>query len=128
MVGINLSEWAIRHKSLTLYFMVVTLIAGIYAYVNLGRNEDPPFTIKVMVVQTFWPGATQDETMQQVTDRIEKKLQELPYLDYLKSYTTAGKSTIFVSLLDNSPKEEISSVWYQVRKKLATSRTRSLKV
>lgn len=118
MAGINLSEWAIRHKSLTLYFMVVTLIAGTYAYVHMGRNEDPPFTIRVMVVQTLWPGATQDETMQQVTDRIEKKLQEIPYLDYLKSYTTAGKSTIFVSLLDSSPKEEILPVWYQVRKKV----------
>jgi len=118
MVGVNLSEWAIRHKSLTIYLMVVTLIAGVYAYVNLGRNEDPPFTIRVMVVQTLWPGATQDETMQQVTDRIEKKLEEIPYLDYLKSYTTAGKSTIFVALLDSSPKEEVSSVWYQVRKKV----------
>lgn len=118
MAGVNLSEWAIRHKALTIYLMVVTLIAGTYAYVNLGRNEDPPFTIRVMVVQTLWPGATQDETMQQVTDRIEKKLQEIPYLDYLKSYTTAGKSTIFVSLLDSSPKEEIPSIWYQVRRKV----------
>lgn len=118
MAGINLSEWAIRHKSLTLYLMVVTLIAGAYAYVNLGRNEDPPFTIRVMVVQTLWPGATQDETMQQVTDRIEKKLQEIPYLDYLKSYTTAGKSTIFVSLVDSSPNDEIPAIWYQVRKKV----------
>ena len=118
MAGVNLSEWAIRHKALTIYLMVVTLIAGAYAYVNLGQNEDPPFTIRVMVVQTLWPGATQDETMQQVTDRIEKKLQEIPYLDYLKSYTTAGKSTIFVSLLDSSPKEEVASVWYQVRKKV----------
>jgi multidrug efflux pump len=118
MAGVNLSEWAIRHKSLTIYLMVVTLIAGAYAYVNLGRNEDPPFTIRVMVVQTLWPGATQDETMQQVTDRIEKKLQEIPYLDFLKSYTTAGKSTIFVSLLDSSPKEEVPAVWYQVRKKV----------
>ncbi|MBS0152419.1 MAG: efflux RND transporter permease subunit [Nitrospira sp.] len=118
MAGVNLSEWAIRHKSLTIYLMVVTLIAGAYAYVNLGRNEDPPFTIRVMVVQTLWPGATQDETMQQVTDRIEKKLQEIPHLDFLKSYTTAGKSTIFVSLLDSSPKEEVPSVWYQVRKKV----------
>ncbi|MBS0166834.1 MAG: efflux RND transporter permease subunit [Nitrospira sp.] len=118
MAGVNLSEWAIRHKALTIYFMVVTLIAGAYAYVSLGRNEDPPFTIRVMVVQTLWPGATQDETMQQVTDRIEKKLEEIAYLDYLKSYTTAGKSTIFVSLLDSSPKEEVPSVWYQVRKKV----------
>ena len=70
MAGVNLSEWAIRHRALTIYLMVVTLIAGAYAYMNLGRNEDPPFTIRVMVVQTLWPGATQDETMQQVTDRI----------------------------------------------------------
>ena len=118
MAGFNLSEWAIRHKSLTLYFMVVTLLAGAYAYVNLGRNEDPPFTIRVMVVQTLWPGATQDETMQQVTDRIEKKLQEIPHLDYIKSYTTAGKSTIFVALLDSAPKEDVPDGWYQVRKKV----------
>ena len=119
MPGINLSERAIRHKALTLYFMAVILVTGIYAYLHLGRNEDPPFTIRVMVVQTLWPGATQDETMRQVTDRIEKKLQEIPYLDYLKSYTTAGKSTIFVTLLDSSPKEDIPDIWYQVRKKVA---------
>ncbi|MBH0203327.1 MAG: efflux RND transporter permease subunit [Nitrospira sp.] len=118
MAGLNLSEWAIRHKSLMLYFMAVIIVIGIYAYVHLGRNEDPPFTIRVMVVQTLWPGATQDETMQQVTDRIEKKLQEIPYLDHLKSYTTAGKSTIFVTLLDSSPKQDISDIWYQVRKKV----------
>jgi len=118
VAGTNLSEWAIRHKSLTTYFMAVLLVAGTYAYAHLGSNEDPPFTIKVMVVQTLWPGATQDETMRQVTDRIEKKLQETPYLDYLKSYTTAGKSTIFVTLLDSSPKNEIPDIWYQVRKKV----------
>jgi multidrug efflux pump len=118
VAGVNLSEWAIRHKSLTIYFMAVLLVAGTYAYTHLGSNEDPPFTIKVMVVQTLWPGATQDETMKQVTDRIEKKLQETPHLDYLKSYTTAGKSTIFVTLLDSSPKQEIPDIWYQVRKKV----------
>lgn len=118
MAGVNLSEWAIRHKSLTIYFMAVILVAGTYAYVHLGSNEDPPFTIRVMVVQTLWPGATQDETMRQVTDRIEKKLQEIPHLDYLKSYTTAGKSTIFVTVLDGAPKEEIPEIWYQVRKKV----------
>ena len=91
---------------------------GTYAYVHLGSNEDPPFTIRVMVVQTLWPGATQDETMRQVTDRIEKKLEETPHLDYLKSYTTAGKSTIFVTLLDSSSKQEVPDIWYQVRKKV----------
>ena len=118
MKGVNLSEWAIRHKSLILYFMAICLLAGIHTYLHLGRNEDPTFTIKTMVVQTLWPGATQDETMQQVTDRIEKKLQETPHLDYLKSYTVAGKSTIFVTLLDSTPKNEVPDIWYQVRKKV----------
>lgn len=118
MADVNLSEWAIRHKPLTIYFMALILIAGTYAYLHLGSNEDPPFTIRVMVVQTLWPGAIQDETMRQVTERIEKKLQEIPHLDYLKSYTTAGKSTIFVTLLDSAPKEEIPEIWYQVRKKV----------
>ncbi|TKB78431.1 MAG: efflux RND transporter permease subunit [Nitrospira sp.] len=118
VAGTNLSEWAIRHKSLTIYFMAMILVAGTYAYMHLGSNEDPPFTIRVMVVQTLWPGATQDETMRQVTDRIEKKLQETPHLDYLKSYTTAGKSTIFVTLLDSSSTQEVPDIWYQVRKKV----------
>jgi multidrug efflux pump len=118
VAGTNLSEWAIRHKTLTIYFMAVVLVTGAYAYMHLGSNEDPPFTIRVMVVQTLWPGATQDETMRQVTDRIEKKLQETPHLDYLKSYTTAGKSTIFVTLLDSSPKQDVPDIWYQVRKKV----------
>ena len=77
MKGFNLTEWAIRHKALSIYFMLVCLVAGVLAYLHLGRNEDPEFTVKTMVVQTLWPGATQEETMQQVTDRIEKKLQEL---------------------------------------------------
>lgn len=118
MKSLNLSEWAIRHKPLVVYFMLMSVVAGCYAYLHLGRNEDPEFTIKTMVVQTMWPGATQEETMQQVTDRIEKKLQETPYLDYLKSYTTAGKSTVFVTLRDTIAKKEVADVWYQVRKKI----------
>ena len=86
MKGINLSEWAIRHKSLTIYFMLMSMVAGVGAYLSLGRNEDPEFTVKTMVVQTHWPGATQKETMQQVTDRIEKKLQETPNLYYLRLF------------------------------------------
>ncbi len=114
----NLSELAILHKPLTIYFMLLIVLVGGAAYFNLGRNEDPEFTIKTMVVQTVWPGATQNEMMQQVTDRIEKKLQETPYLDYLKSYTTAGQSTVFVTLQDTISKQEVSNVWYQVRKKI----------
>lgn len=118
MTGPNLSELAIRHRSLTIYFMLIGIVAGIYAYLHLGRNEDPAFTVKVMVVQTVWPGATQDETMRQVTDRIEKKLQELPQLDYVKSYTTAGKSTVFITLREDAPKEQVKPLWLQARNKI----------
>ena len=122
MNGINLSEWAIRHKSLIIYCMLMCIVAGAGSYLHLGRNEDPAFTIKTMVVQTLWPGATQAETLQQVTDRIEKKLQETPYLDYLKSYTTAGQSTVFLTLRDSVPKKEVPEIWYQVRKKIGDIR------
>jgi multidrug efflux pump len=117
-VGVNLTEWAIRHKALSIYFMLVSVVVGVFAYQHLGRNEDPEFTIKTMVVHTEWPGATQEETMQQITDRIEKKLQDTPNLYYLKSYTTAGKSTIFVYLLESTPKKAVPDLWYQVRKKV----------
>lgn len=121
-VGLNLTEWAIRHKSLAIYFMLVSMVAGVSAYLHLGRNEDPEFTVKTMVVHTEWPGATQEETMQQITDRIEKKLQDTPNLYYLKSYTTAGASTIFVYLLESTPKKTVPDLWYQVRKKVGDIR------
>ena len=122
MKGFNLTEWAIRHKSLVIYFMLICMVAGISAYQKLGRNEDPEFTVKTMVVHTEWPGATQEETVQQVTDRIEKKLQDTPNLYYLKSYTTAGQSTIFVYLLESTPKKDVPDLWYQVRKKVGDIR------
>ncbi|HPA18638.1 MAG TPA: efflux RND transporter permease subunit [Verrucomicrobiae bacterium] len=122
MNGINLSEWAIRHKSLAIYFMLMSVVAGVSAYRHLGRNEDPEFTVKTMVVQTLWPGATQEETVQQVTDRIEKKLQDTPNLYYLKSYTIAGQSTVFVYLLESTPKQDVPDLWYQVRKKVGDIR------
>jgi len=118
MKGLNLTEWAIRHKSLVIYFMLVSMVAGVFAYLHLGRNEDPEFTVKTMVVHTEWPGATEEETMQQITDRIEKKLQDTPNLYYLKSYTTPGASTIFVYLLESTPKKTVPDLWYQVRKKV----------
>ena len=92
MKNFNLSRWALDHKSLVVYFMLAIAVAGLLDYFRLGREEDPPFTIKTMVVKTLWPGATTLETVQQVTDRIEKKLEELPNLDYLKSYTKPGES------------------------------------
>ena len=122
MKGFNLTELAIRHKALSIYFMIVCLVAGVSAYLHLGRNEDPEFTVKTMVVVTLWPGATQDETMQQVTDRIEKKLQDTPNLYYLKSYTVAGTSTVFVYLLESTPKKDVPDLWYQVRKKVGDIR------
>ena len=94
MKTFNLSRWALEHKSFVVYLMLVVALAGILEYRRLGRDEDPPFTIKTMVVKTLWPGATTLEMMQQVTDRIEKKLEELPNIDYLKSYTKPGESVV----------------------------------
>jgi len=118
MARINLSEWAIQHRSLVLFFMILVVVSGIRAYFHLGRNEDPVFTIKTMVVHAYLPGATIEETINQLTDRLEKKLQETPSLDYVKSYTLAGQTTIFVNLLTSTEKEDIPGIWYQVRKKI----------
>lgn len=114
----NLSEWALRHQSFVWYLMFVGVLMGIFSYFNLGREEDPSFTIKTMVIQTRWPGATQDETLYQVTDRIEKKLEELDSLDYTKSYTRPGESTVYVNLRDTTKAKDIPEIWYQVRKKI----------
>ena len=94
----NLSAWAIAHRSIVYFLMLAIVVVGIASYLRLGRNEDPTFTIKTMVVQAQWPGATLEDTLLQVTERIERKLQETPHLDYLKSYTKAGQSTVFVYL------------------------------
>jgi multidrug efflux pump subunit AcrB len=122
MKGFNLSEWAIRHRSVVAYFMLAIVIAGIGAYVRLGRSEDPDFTVKTMVVQAAWPGATVSDTLEQITDRLERKLQETPSLDYLKSYTTAGQATIFINLKDSTPPAQVPDIWYQVRKKVGDVR------
>lgn len=114
----NLSDWALKHQSFVWYLMFVALLMGIFSYFNLGREEDPSFTIKTMVIQTRWPGATQNETLYQVTDRIEKKLEELDSLDYTKSYTRPGESTVYVYLRDTTKAEDIPQIWYQVRKKI----------
>ena len=116
--GFNLSDWALRHKSLVVYLMLVSAIAGFYAYQKLGREEDPPFTIKTMVVRALWPGATTSDTLQQVTDRIEKKLEELPHLDFVRSYTKPGDTLVYVNLLDSTPASLVPDLWYQVRKKI----------
>ena len=100
MTGVNLSEWALRHRTLVVYTMLLALVGGVLSYIELGREEDPQFAIMTMIVQTNWPGATTLETMQQVTERIEKKLEETPSLDYIKSYTKPGISVVYVNLLE----------------------------
>ncbi|RVG73125.1 efflux RND transporter permease subunit [Sinorhizobium meliloti] len=114
----NLSEWSLRHRPLVVYFMIVLVAAGIWSYLHLGRSEDPVFTVKTMVVQAQWPGATLEETVQQLTERLERKLQETPQLDVLRSFTRPGISTIFVQLRGDTPARDVPEIWYQVRKKV----------
>jgi multidrug efflux pump len=111
----NLSEWALAHRSLVTYFMLIFSIAGLFSYLNLGREEDPAFTIKTMVIQAQWPGASAEETAQQITDRIEKKLEELESLDFTRSITTPGTTTIFLNLRDNTKAQDVAPTWTVVR-------------
>lgn len=114
----NLSAWALRHPSLIGFLIAMLLLAGGMAYMNLGRAEDPDFTFKLMIVRSNWPGATAREMEQQVTDKIEKKLQETPYLSHVMSYSKPGESTVYVVLRDDTPPRQVEGVWYQVRKKV----------
>jgi len=118
----NLSEWALSHPTLVLYFMVVLAAIGIGSFLRLGQAEDPDFTFKLMVVRTLWPGASADEVERQLTDKIEKKLQETPRLDFLRSYSKPGESVVFVFVKDSSRPDEIRDTWYQVRKKVGDIR------
>ena len=118
----NLSALALKHSTLTLFFMLVLVAAGVFAYFNLGRAEDPPFTIKQMVVSATWPGATSREMELQVTDKLETKLQELPYFYNVQSYTKPGETVIYVSLRDDIPPAKVPDLWYQVRKKIGDIR------
>jgi multidrug efflux pump len=122
MTGVNLSEWALKHRSFVWYLIGMVLVAGVLSYEKLGREEDPPFTIKTMVVQAGWPGATVEEMINQVTDRIEKKLEELDTLDYVRSYTTPGQATVFVNLKDTTKARDVPATWVQVRNKIADIR------
>jgi multidrug efflux pump subunit AcrB len=114
----NLSEWAVRERSLVIFFMLAVVVAGLFAYTRLGRAEDPSFIIKTMVVQAAWPGAGIEDTLQQVTERLERTLQETPHLDFIRSYTRPGITTIFVNLKGSTTAEEVPDVWYQVRKSI----------
>lgn len=116
--GFNLSEWAIKRQGLIIFLMLLGAIAGVFSYWNLGRSEDPEFTVKTMLVHAAWPGATIEQTTDQVTDRLERTLQQVPYLDTLRSLTSAGQSVIYVALEDSTPPKDVAEVWYQVRKKV----------
>ncbi|MEI8572856.1 efflux RND transporter permease subunit [Methylomonas sp. LW13] len=116
--GFNLSEWALRHPALVLYAMLMLTLVGMLSYTRLGQSEDPPFTFKVMVIRTGWPGASAQEVEQQVTDKLEKKLQEVPWLDNLRSYSRPGESLIFLSAKDSTPAVQVPDIFYQVRKKI----------
>lgn len=122
MSGLNLSEWALKHRSFTVFIMIAVSVAGLASYLRLGRAEDPPFTFRTMIVQASWPGATMGDTLQQVTERIERKLQETRGLDYLRSYTKPGSTTIFVNLKGSTKPADVPDIWYQVRKNIGDIR------
>jgi multidrug efflux pump subunit AcrB len=119
MKTFNLSDWALGHRSLVWYFMIAFMAAGFFAYLHLGRQEDPDFTIKTMVIGAQWPGASPEEMTRQVTDRIEKKLEELESLDYTKSVTVAGQTTVFVYLRDTTKAADVAPTWARVRNMIA---------
>ncbi len=118
MKAFNLSEWALTHRSFTGFMMVLVLLGGIFSYTQLRQREDPEFTFRVMVIKTLYPGATAHEVEEQVTDPLEKKIQELPNLNYLQSYSKSGESVIFVTAREDVKPGEIPNLWYQVRKKI----------
>ena len=120
--GFNLSRWALEHAALTRYLMVVLMLLGFAAYFQLGQDEDPPFTFRAMVIHTNWPGATAQQVAEQVTDKIERTLQEVPYADKIRSYSKPGESQIIFQIKDSSPPKEVAGVWYTVRKKIGDMR------
>jgi len=122
MKRFNISEWGLRHPALVLYFMVALTLVGLLSYSKLGQSEDPPFTFKVMVVRTGWPGASAEEVEQQVTEKIEKTLQSVPYADIIRSYSRPGESMIFFQAKDATPPSAVADIWYQVRKKVGDMR------
>ena len=115
MKGLNLAEWAIKHKPVVYFFIFFILLGGLWSYFHLGRSEDPDFTIRQAVVSAAWPGATAERITEQVTDPLEKKLQDTKGLDYLKSFTHDGKTVIYVNLKDSVKKEDIQTRWHEVR-------------
>ena len=118
----NLSKWALDHGALTRYLMLVLMVLGLAAYFQLGQDEDPPFTFRIMVVRAMWPGATAQQMAEQVTDKIERTLQEVPYADKIRSYSKPGETTILFQLKDSTKASEVANLWYLVRKKVGDMR------
>jgi multidrug efflux pump len=114
----NISKWALEHPALTRYLLLVLMVLGLAAYFQLGQDEDPPFTFRAMVVRAYWPGATAQQVADQVTDKLEKTLQEVPYADKIRSYSKPGETLIIFQVKDSSPPKEMQQVWYTVRKKI----------
>ncbi len=115
MKKFNLSDWALDHASMVWYFMIVFGLLGFFSYLSLGREEDPSFTIKTMTISAQWPGASVEETTRQVTERIERKLEELESLDYTRSITTPGQTLVFVNLKQSTKARDVASIWVTVR-------------
>ena len=122
MKQFNLSDWTLRHQGLVGYFLLAIAVMGVFAYLRLGQAEDPPFTFKVMVVRTFWPGASARDVEQQLTDKIEKKLQETPGVERISSYSRPGESTVLFFSKESIPANAIPGIFYQVRKKVGDIR------
>jgi len=118
----NLSRWALEHPALTRYLMVVLMVLGMASYFQLGQDEDPPFTFRAMVVRAYWPGATAAQVAEQVTDKIERTLQEVPYADKIRSYSKPGEAQIIFQIKDNSKPGDVPQIWYAVRKKIGDIR------
>lgn len=122
MSRFNLSDWALRHQALVLYAMIVLTVVGLGSYTKLGQSEDPPFTFKAMTIRTGWPGADTNEVALQVTDKLEKKLQEVPHVDFVTSYSRAGESLIVLRIKDSTTAKDMPNIWYQARKKIGDIR------
>jgi multidrug efflux pump len=118
MKGFNLSRWALEHIPLTRFLIAACLLFGILSYFELGQDEDPPFTFRAMVVRAVWPGATALQMAEQVTDPLERKLQETPYVNTIRSFSKPGETTILIELRESTPPKETTAAWYQVRKKI----------
>ena len=122
MNAFNLSDWALKHRSFVWFLMLVSLIAGILSYMSIGREEDPNFAIKTMIISAALPGADTRETLTQVTDRIEKKLEDLNELDYTRSVTRPGESIVYLELLPTTPAKQLPEIWQRVRNMMSDIR------